>query len=90
MTRLFLTFFLLVASSARAAEDMHEFEMIQMSLGANATYSQAFFMDKKTGDIWEYISQPSMGEYKAVKGIKYLGKLRVGEPNEAIIGNYGK
>jgi len=72
------------------AEDDHQYYMYSPPRSPDQGEDQMFIIDQKTGDMWQYLSRPAVGRrVQGVSGIRYFGKLRVGIPGEAIIGNFG-
>jgi hypothetical protein len=92
MKAIFFILCFFIFSSFASAEEINQPHQYQFSLipDKNAIYIKGLIIDAKTGDVWQYLSQPPSAKFGEVEGIRYLGKLRVGKEGERIIGNFGR
>jgi hypothetical protein len=54
------------------------FQIVSLPKSANSTIDQVVILDTATGDLWQWIEAPAIGNNSGFNGIKYLGRVTPG------------
>jgi hypothetical protein len=76
----FFFLILLVTSPAVAAgDDVGRYQAIALPRTESTSYTSVMILDTKEGHLWQWTSQPSIGQTPGGVYLRYLGKLKPGK-----------
>lgn len=69
----------LSARCAFGADDNGRYQMIPLPKSENEMSSSVMILDTKEGNIWQWVSQPKVGQIPGGYYLRYQGKLKPGK-----------
>jgi hypothetical protein len=64
----------------------HDYSLVVVPSGPNTTYREALIIDRRTGDLWDYINQSQIGKAPGGTTLLYVGKVAPGSaPGQVIV-----
>jgi hypothetical protein len=78
---------LLYTSNPVFSQNLNTDHQYQFTVLQSGSFTRGLFVDQKTGDIWEYINQPTIkGQVDGGWYIKYVAKLQPTKAGECVAG----